>query len=101
MGKMIQAQDVARAPFSNAFTLQDNAGAVVLNDPERVYAITEVRASGAWTASYSNSDRDGEVYTRNGSGNSQFTPIPWVAEDVSFSGVDEVSGYWIPAGRTR
>lgn len=98
MQRFIQRQDIDRAKCSNHFTLQGSAGALVLQDPNRIYAITEVRAAGAWSCTFSNSDPDGLVYTRNGSGSGQFNPVPWVGEVFNFTGIQEVSGFWIPAG---
>ncbi len=97
MQRFIQAQDVARAQFANHFTEPHSGGAVNLVDEKKIFAITEVRAGGAWSCVYFNSDKEGREFTRNGSGNASFF-IPWVAETMRFTGVTEVSGYWIPAG---
>lgn len=97
MNRFIQAQDVARAPYANHFTVPHSGGAVTLINDKKIFAITEVRSAGAWSCIYFNSDEEGIEYTRNGNGNASFF-IPWVAEHLRFTGVTEVSGYWIPAG---
>ncbi|MCT8335761.1 hypothetical protein NUH30_18895 [Leptospira sp. 85282-16] len=99
MRKFLAAQDIARAPYANHFTEPHDATIVTLNDPEKIYVITEVRSSGAWTCEYTNSSADGKVYSRNGNGIQSFIPKAFTAENLKFVGVTEVSGYYIPAGK--
>ncbi|TGK79268.1 hypothetical protein EHQ23_19645 [Leptospira bourretii] len=99
MRKFLAAQDIARAPYANHFTELHDTNVVNLNDPQKIYVITEVRSGGAWTCEYTNSSADGEVYTRNGSGIQTFFPKAFVGENLKFTGVTEVSGFFIPAGK--
>ncbi|WCL51511.1 hypothetical protein [Leptospira sp. GIMC2001] len=96
MQKAPNAQDLAFAPILNQITVPHTAGAVSLNEEDRFYAITEVRAAGAWTCAYKNSDPNADDQNRNGSGNQLF-PVPWIVERAVFTDVTEVSGYFIPA----
>ncbi|MBE7411402.1 MAG: hypothetical protein HS129_04945 [Leptospiraceae bacterium] len=93
--KFVHPNDQERGEIQNNFTLQGSGGALVLNDRDKLYLITEVRASGAWSCNYTNSK--GESYTRNGSGNTLLHP-PWSAEILVFSGILEVSGYFMEVG---
>jgi len=114
--KYLLQQSIAQGKFQNHFTFQANhalneyaydeapvlagAGVVNLSAPKKMYVILEVRAAGAWSLTYRNSDTQAPPYTRNGSGNALF-PQEFVCEQAVFTGVTEVSGYWIEAGNTR
>jgi hypothetical protein len=87
MQKIFNAIDAQQAKLRNQFTQAHTANAVNLIEDNKVYCVTEVRASGAWTVSV-----DG--VTRNGSGNTQFFN-PIAGDTLRFAGVTEVSGYFI------
>jgi len=93
--KFIHPQDLKRSSLQNNFTLQGTAGILNLIDSKKFYCITEVRASGAWSCNYINSK--GESFNRNGSGNLQYT-VPWSAEAFNFTGILEVSGFFMEVG---
>lgn len=110
--KVPNQQSIAVSRILNHFTFQANhrvneydlgsaailagAGTVSLQDPKKIYVILEVRAAGAWSVAYRNSDSKAGPYTRNGSGNAVF-PQEFICERAQFTGVTEVSGYWIGA----
>lgn len=99
MRKFLALQDIARAPYANHFTELHDTNVVNLNDPLKIFVITEVRAGGAWTCEFTNSSADGKIYIRNGNGIQSFVPQAFVGESLKFTGVTEVSGYFIPAGK--
>ncbi|ULH29242.1 hypothetical protein [Leptospira weilii] len=93
--KSFTFQDFFRLEIQNQFTAPGN---LVLNAPDRMYFITEIAASGAWTIHVkgNNADQDLRNYDRHGSGDKQFFR-PICASEASFNGVSEVSGFWINA----
>lgn len=95
MRKSLTFGDFHRLRFQNQFTL---SGSVILNSPDRQYFLTHVQASGPWTihAKGNNADSEMSEYDRKGTGDFQFF-IPLCASEFSFTGVNEVSGFWINA----
>ncbi|TGM04869.1 hypothetical protein EHQ76_07445 [Leptospira barantonii] len=93
--KSLTFQDFSRLEFQNQFTVPGNT---ILNANDRLYFITEVTSPGAWTihAKGNNADQNLRNYDRRGTGDKQFFR-PICASEVSFSGVTEVSGFWINA----
>ncbi|WCL50718.1 hypothetical protein [Leptospira sp. GIMC2001] len=94
--KSISLQDIQRVRYQNQFTRPGN---LPLNIPERIYYITRVRASGAWTIQgKSNSqDPDERLRTIQGSGTEQFYSVLCFDSIDSMTGVQDISGFWVPA----
>ncbi|PJZ29107.1 hypothetical protein [Leptospira kmetyi] len=90
--KSFTFQDFLRLEYQNQFTVSGNA---TLNDPERMYFLTEVVSNGLWTLHIkgNNADQTLRNYDRTGTGVKQFLR-PICASEVSFTGVTEVSGFW-------
>ncbi|TGM99693.1 hypothetical protein [Leptospira yasudae] len=97
MKKSLTFGDFQRLKFQNQFTVP---GTSILNSSDRQYFLTHIHASGPWTIHIKGNNADSEmsVYDRKGSGDLQFF-LPLCASEVSFTGVSEVSGFWINATR--
>ncbi|TGK41216.1 hypothetical protein [Leptospira andrefontaineae] len=93
--KSLTFQDLARLQLQNQFNIP---GSVELNDPKKLYFITAIHATGAWTilGSTLNQDPKFRPFTKNGTGPIQFL-FPLCLEEASFSGILEVTGFFIPA----
>ncbi|EKR52693.1 hypothetical protein LEP1GSC079_5238 [Leptospira interrogans str. FPW1039] len=91
--KSIILQDINRIQFQNQFTLSGNS---ILNSNDRLYFITAIRSDGSWQMNVkgNNSDPNFRNYSRKGNGDFQFM-IPICANEISFTGVIEFSGFWI------
>ncbi|AXR66622.1 hypothetical protein [Leptospira mayottensis] len=96
--KSITLQDLNRIQFQNQFTLSGN---LVLNSKDKLYFISAIHANGNWTMNVkgNNSDSNFRNYTRKGNGDIQFF-IPICANEISFTGVIEFSGFWINSSLT-
>ncbi|RHX83301.1 hypothetical protein [Leptospira stimsonii] len=93
--KSITLQDIGRIQYQNQFTV---SGTEILNDPGRLYYITNIHALGGWTISAkgNNADQKLTIYSRSGTGDFQFL-LPLCISEASFTGVTEVSGFWANA----
>ncbi|EMJ62100.1 MULTISPECIES: hypothetical protein [Leptospira] len=93
--KSITLQDIGRIQYQNQFTV---LGTESLNDSGRLYYITNIHALGDWTISVKGNNADQKLtnYSRSGTGDFQFF-LPLCVSEVSFSGVIEVSGFWVNA----
>lgn len=100
MRKLVNFQEHELAKVQNHFTQQGEAGVVSLADEQLYFAILEVRAAGAWTCIYNNLDPNRDVSTRNGNGDLSFA-VPWIVNTANFTGVEEISGYYVKGMRTR
>ncbi|OOV43058.1 hypothetical protein B1J93_08765 [Leptospira kirschneri serovar Pomona] len=96
--KSITLQDLNRIQFQNQFTVSGNS---VLNSTDKLYFITAIHANGNWTMNVrgNNSDPNFRNYSRKGNGDTQFF-IPVCANEISFSGVIEFSGFWTNSSLT-
>ncbi|PNV74384.1 hypothetical protein BES34_014295 [Leptospira inadai serovar Lyme] len=95
--KSISLQDLARLQFQNQFTVP---GTEVLNDPDKLYFITAIEATGPWTISIKSENQDEKfrTFTRTGKGPEQFF-LPVCVDEATFTGVSEVSGFYLKTNR--
>jgi hypothetical protein len=94
--KSITLQDLERLQFQNQFTRPGN---LPLNNKKRIYYITRVRASGAWSIQGLSNSQDPEERNRTvqGNGTDQFY-IPLCFDSItSMTGIQDIMGFWSPA----
>lgn len=87
----IPFQDLQRSSLENQFSVLP--ADTLFTETDKIFCITEIEAGGAFTLTYKTVK--GVVYTRGGSGNTQyFNPICFQTL-VGSAGITKLSGFWL------